>query len=588
MANFSLQLQADNLPDDIIENLLVEGPWAPVMSRMATAENILIEGCRGVGKTMLMRSAARRMQTGFKQGSRTLGVHTTFKRYLATLPPPSKDRNDSQDLANFRSWINARILGAIREVVRDIKGPAFLPQLGVLGTTDWSAVISVLESTYKGSTDTPQLLASVGLQPHVVASLQGYTLVSDLLKEVVSQLGLDLLVIFLDDAAHALDTRAQGAFFTAIKSLYGPSLAFKISVYPAVTRYGVDFSYGHDAVVVPVGDTPKVDRIPAFIDLITKRRQVADGDGKLILDAILGNNEWASLLVFCSNANPRGLLKLIAQIQTQLGNRPANDLRFEDIRLAINVVMDKHLDNMVPGVIKDLDARLLKASEYLLDELRQKISVTPGPYEAGKPRGYLAITNSMQVAYLCQAAIKLLVAANVIVPEGPARLSKRETGTLYLLHPGFMFRDNVIGGARSGTLLARNWLEFFSGLSSRIHAEIAKNAELWNEIVVEANTEPSGKCENGHPLFNAQQNCDVCGAPAVVMSPVLLLLDKDLSVLDLSDTLKERLQAHGFDTVRKLFEASNEEIDAVEYVGEVRTQMIRNAVSAAVDEFVAG
>lgn len=586
MADFSLQLQADNLPIDDLESLLVEGPWAPIMSRMATGENVLLEGCRGAGKTMVMRAAARRLQQGYRSGDRVLGVHATFKRYLATLPPETSEGLGSEGLRSFRAWINARILAATKEAVRDVKGEDFLSHLGDLGAIDWNRTISALETTYRGDSDPYTILKDAGLSSETARALSGYTYTSELLKRVVAALELDLLVLFLDDAAHALDTRAQGAFFTAVKSLYDAGLAFKIAVYPAVTRYGIDFSYGHDAVIVPLGSAPRKETMPAFIDLIRKRQQIADAQGKALLSTLLSTPHWVELLVYCSNANPRGLLKLIAQVQTQLGSRLPSELRFEDIRIAVNTVMDKHLDNMVPGVIKDLDARLLKASEFLLDEFRQRISDRPGPYESGKPRGYLAVTNSMSVPYLCQAAVKLLVAANVIIPEGPARLSKRETGTLFLLHPGFIFRDNVIGGR--GTLTEMDWLTFFFGLSSRVHAELAKSAEMWMEIVSEVNAEPHGTCENGHPMMDPRTSCETCGAKGIVLSPVRVLLDKDIGVLDLSEAIKERLRKHAFNTVRQLFEATDAQIDAVEYIGEVRTQVIRNAVSAAVDEFVAG
>jgi hypothetical protein len=167
-------------------------------------------------------------------------------------------------------------------------------------------------------------------------------------------------------------------------------------------------------------------------------------------------------------------------------------------------------------------------------------------------------------------------------------LSKRETGTLYLLHPGFIFRDNVISAHIRGTLSATHWLTFFNGLSSRVHAEITKSADLWQEIVSEVSSEPTANCENGHPMIDPRGRCEVCGAAAIILAPVQILLDKDIAVLDLSDAIKERLKAHKFDTVRKLFEATDDEIDAVEYIGEKRTLMIKNAVSAAVDEFVAG
>lgn len=586
MADFSLQLQADNLPNEAIETLFVEGPWRPIMSRLTTAENLLLEGCRGVGKTMLMRAASQRLQQSYLKGGRVLGVHTTFKRYLATLPPPAGESEPGSDLRNFRAWINARILHAVQATVRGLN-PDKLTELGDIGTIDWNAVVSILETTYQGRGEHGSLAASLGLPAHVIASLQGYSYTSGLLGRVRNTLGLDLLILFLDDAAHALDTRAQGAFFTSVKALYEAGLAFKVSVYPAVTRYGIDFSYGHDAVVVSLGEAPRKDNLAAYIDLLSKRRQVSDG-GTELLDQLLKNPDWIEVLMFCANANPRGLLKLTAQLQTQLGVRQADQMRFEDVRQAITTVMDKHLDNMVPGVIKDLDPRLMRASDLLLYDFRYRISEKPGPYESGKPRGYLAVTNSMQVPYLCQAALKLLVAANVVIPEGPARMSKRETGTLLLLHPGFIFRDNVISSHIRGTLSASDWLTFFNGLSSRVHAEITRSADIWQEIVSEVSSEPTSTCENGHPMFEPRGRCDVCGASVVIRSPVQILLDKDIASLDLSEAIKDRLRDHGFDTVRKLFEARDADIDAVLYIGEKRMAQIKNAVSSAVDEFVAG
>jgi hypothetical protein len=588
MADFSLQLQADNLPSEFIEQLLVGGPWKPIMQRMLTAENLLLEGCRGAGKTMLMRAAAQDLASKYAAGAGVFGVHATFKRYLATLPPPGQATSDSADLGNFRAWINARILQAVCEAVRTVGGDALLKEMGELGELPWTRIVSILETTYKGFADSASLARELGLKSHVLPALQGYSYTGDLLAKVRATLKIDLLILLLDDAAHALDTRAQGAFFTAIKSLYGSGLAFKISVYPAVTRYGIDFSYGHDAVVVSMGDAPRKDNIPAFAELLSKRRDIADDTGKAFLDVLLANSDWVGLLTYCSNANPRGLLKLVAQVQSTMGVRTAQEMRFEDLRLAIATVMDKHLDNMVPGVIKDLDPRLLKASELLLDEFRNRIAERPGPYEGQRPRGYLAVTNSMQVPYLCQAALKLLVAANVVIPEGPARLSKRETGTLFLLHPGFMFRDNVIGPHFRGTLSAADWLNFFYGLSSRVHTELTKSTDVWSEIVSEVRSEPLSKCVNGHPMADSRSYCEICGASGMVVSPVQILLDKDISVLDLSDAIKDRLRKDNFNTVRQLFEASDAEIDAVEYIGEKRTIQIKSVVSLAVDEFVAG
>ncbi|MCK8497231.1 DNA-directed RNA polymerase subunit alpha C-terminal domain-containing protein [Myxococcus fulvus] len=589
MADLSLQLQADNLPLESLEKLFVEGHWSHILNRLLTGENLLIEGCRGVGKTMLMRAATERLTSQAHTGGKTLGIHTTFKRYLATIPPPGG--SETPALSNFKAWVNSRILGAAKEqFLRTFPStPEKLP--ASIGGVDWDQVVSLLETTYRTSNGpSNEAFIAAGLSETAIRGLQGYTYTVKALQDARSAFNLDLLILLLDDAAHALDTRAQGEFFTIIKSLYSAGLAFKISVYPAVTRYGLDFSYGHDAVVASLGEIPTPATMPAFVDLLRRRIEVTDGggDSKDLISLLVEKHEdWIRLLVYCSNGNPRGLLKLLSQLLTELRGRTPASTRYEDVRNAINFVMDRHLDNMIPGIIKDLDPRLMRASELLLDIFREKLKRDPGPLQANQPRMFLAITNSLQVPYLCSAAVKLLVAANVLSPAGPARLSQRENGTLSLLHPGFVFRDNVLAGT-GGTVTVEKWLNHFDTMSSRFHAEISKSASLWSEVLNEANAEPSYRCVNGHPMLDALKTCEQCGAQAAPRGPAEVLLDKDIDVLDLSDRIKTRLRENGFNTVRKVFEATPQQIDAIPFIGDKRLREVRSAVEAAVDEYFAG
>ncbi|WP_426754307.1 hypothetical protein [Myxococcus sp. Y35] len=589
MADFSLQLQADNLPGESLNELLVEGPWAPILKRLATGENILLEGCRGVGKTMLMRTAASRLAHSVKNGGKVLGVHTTFKRYLATIPPPGS--TNISELGNFKAWVNARILSALKDQLRLAfsDDPRFINS--IVRKVDWSKIISLLETTYQGNQRPTDLatINSAGLSEADFKSLQGYTFTSEILQETRKSFNLELLVLLLDDAAHALDTRAQGEFFTLVKSLYGEGLSFKIAVYPAVTRYGLDFSYGHDAIVVSLGEIPKVDTMDSYFDMLRRRIQTNNegGDAQALIEHVLdAHPEWIRLLVYCANGNPRGLLKLISQLLTELGGKSANQVRYEHVRSAINFVMDRHLDNMVPGVVKDLDPRLLTAAELLLEDFRNRIKASPQTKPDSLPRMFLAITNSMQIPYLCSAAIRLHVAAHVLTHYGPAKLGarSRENGTLYLLHPGFMFRDNVLGGA----VTADKWLQHFDNMTTRGHTEIIKSAPIWEEVRAEASQEPSARCINNHPMMEPTGTCDHCGGRATPRGPAAILLDKDIKVLELSEFIKQRLRNYGYDTVRKVFEATDEQIDNIPYIGERRLAEVRFAVDAAVDEFFAG
>lgn len=587
MADLSLQLQADNLPADAVEKLLVDGHWAPILRRLLTAENLLLEGCRGVGKTMLMRTAAARSTAEIRRGVRTMGVHATFKRYLATIPPP--DSADGDALGNFKAWVNARILSALKDQLETCFPDALEHMPASLNRVKWKTVISLLETTYRGAVRSADILNS-GLSSAEFQGLQGYTFTSSALSEVRQAFNLDLIVLLLDDAAHALDIRAQGEFFTTVKALFGEGLAFKISVYPAVTRYGLDFSYGHDAVVVTLGDLPTPDAMPAFFELLRRRAELGAGDtSQLINHLISRHDDWVKLLVYCSNGNPRGLLKLISQLLTELRERSPEELRYDDVRNSVNYVMDRHLDNMVPGIVKDLDPRLLRCAELLLDGFRDKLINNPGPtVQSGQSRMFLAITNSMQIPYLCTASVRLLVAANVLSPAGPARLSQRENGTAFLLHPGFVFRDNALAGGTGTTVPVERWLHHFDTMASRFHAEVSKSANLWRDARDEANNEPSARCLNAHPIFDTSKPCDICGSRAIIRAPAEILLEKHVSVLDLSDRIIQRLSDSGYNTVRKVFEASPQQLDDIPYIGSARTQEIRSAVEAAVDEFLGG
>lgn len=595
MADLALQLQAENLPFDKIEQLLVEGRWAPTLTRLMTGENLLLEGCRGVGKTMLMRAAATRLASSINE-KKVLGIHATFKRYLATIPP--SDAQSSHELGNFKAWVNARILYSLKNQLDNIFGkPGNIGRIsaGKLDTIEWPKVIAILETTYRGELKgLVQSIHESGLSPSDFQQLQGYTFTTEMLQQVRHAFGLRTIILLLDDAAHALDTRAQGEFFTLVKSLYGEGLVFKIAVYPAVTRYGLDFSYGHDAIVVSMSDIPRAEVMDNYMELLQKRCRLSDGEDdsgtiKLLQHLINERQDWVRLLIYCANGNPRGLLKLVSQILTTIGDRKPTEVRYDDVRSAINYVIDRHLDNMVPGVIKDQDLRLMKAAEILLTAFRDRIRENPWQGSpGGSPRMYLAITNSMQIPFLCNAAVRLLVAADVLTAQGPVRLGgTRENGTVYLLNPGFVFRDNVLSKIDAGLIAAERWLKHFGGMSPRVHAEISKSAQIWQEAYQEAIAEPWRRCVNGHAISNSTL-CEMCGASAVASSPAELLLMQEIDVLELTDGIKQRLKDHGFKTVRQLFEARDEQIDEVPYIGTKRLQVVRKIIQVAMDEFLSG
>jgi putative NIF3 family GTP cyclohydrolase 1 type 2 len=87
--------------------------------------------------------------------------------------------------------------------------------------------------------------------------------------------------------------------------------------------------------------------------------------------------------------------------------------------------------------------------------------------------------------------------------------------------------------------------------------------------------DPSGRCEE-------------CGAIANPRGPVGIVLEKPVDVLDLSEKIKERLRGDGLVTVGKVFEATDQQLDDISYIGGARVKEIRSAVEAAVDEYIAG
>src|SRR5690606_12940662 len=130
-------------------------------------------------------------------GGRVFGAHATFKRYLATIPPPAADDGDGVELGNFKAWINARVLASLSQAVSRTKDHDFLQTLGDLGLIDWQGVVAILETTYRNPSVVSEHLSDMGLKPHVFAGLQGYTYTQDLLLQARARLDVDLLVLFL-------------------------------------------------------------------------------------------------------------------------------------------------------------------------------------------------------------------------------------------------------------------------------------------------------------------------------------------------------------------------------------------------------
>lgn len=532
----------------------------------------LLQGSRGVGKSMLMRQAEVEMDDDFIN-SKKLAVYVNFKT-STLLEGVKAEKRDA-----FQIWVGAKILQAIYDklIKLDLVGHSGIqdPYYVVFGIKS----VKDIQSAFKDKIHLLQKLALSSDKETIIEQIgssfldrvNDVTFLLETLKEIVTAFSIDRLVLLFDEAAHTFIPSQQEIFFEIYKLLHGGRIAVKAAVYPTVTSYGRNFEIGQDAIVISMdrfetGTAGRQANRALFRDMLSKRIPKTGSFRKMLFSK--GN-----LLDQCidlSTGNPRAFFHLLVR---------TIDKGYTD--RALLLATQEFVDQELLPYHLNLSKRLPKYSHhvrvgfdmlrgYIIPEIRNKNFRTKvSNYQSA----YFTIQRDMSPNL--KLAFDILCYSGVLSAQGTVKIAERKTGLRYMVHLCLLFTEKAFS--------SRNISDAINALSLTDYREFS-SADKQIEAYLDQLKETSDKC----PYCSASMDpnakfCSQCGVKTDVGSIIGPLLDEPVTALSISDKLKARVQPN-FPKVGDVIQARREEIMRIKWIKEVRSRIIKNAA----DEFISG
>jgi hypothetical protein len=367
------------------------------------------------------------------------------------------------------------------------------------------------------------------------------------LTTLAQSLGMRIVLLF-DDAAHIGREKPLEVFFDLFRTLSSNLTSCKASIYPGVTKFGVRFDVFNDSTVIDIGRSD-VSTAPEFFPEVVRARYPRLAERTTFSDR-LSPSEFANLLGRAVVGNLRGFI------------------------LACN-----RFDSKDKIGIPDVQQCMLDmASDYfwpLMEEVAPKLGI----YEA-----LVDPARDVMEAVVEHATRPVKTAARTIAHD--RILIHRQIVSQYLKifeileYLGFVAKREASRALKSGgrgPIYAINLCSLLeSSPSRRLTFEMI---EEW----LQGNSEPA-------ELHVASMSFHHIKLPQLPEENGLAILNKEIKVLGrssaypygLTEPIIQRLSAAGMTTVGKLANAKDQELDEIDYIGEVKIKVIRDVVFQAI------
>jgi hypothetical protein len=562
----------DLLYEQIKELSVISSFERNIISTLKNSGAHLLEGARGVGKSMLLRSAEIEMDSAFKNEKR-LAVYVNFKTSTLLEGVKAGERD------GFHIWVNAKILQALHDKL------VFLDLVGKAGDDDPYEKVFGIRSVEKTKSflqekihqlqrlglggDKESLLKQIGNE--FLDSVLDTGFLAEIVKNVIDQFELQRVVFLFDEAAHTFIPSQQEIFFEIFKLLHGGRIAAKAAVYPSVTSYGRNFEVGQDAIVLsmdrfePGASGRKMNR-DQFRSIIDKRIPPKSSLRKKIFQ----NGELLDLCIDLSTGNPRAFLHLLNRALDGGFSERAVGLATQDFidkeLLPYHQNLAKRLPKFAPHVRVGLD--LLRG--YMIPEIRTKNHrQTKSGYQSA------FFTCQRDISPNLKLALDIMCYSGVLINKGTVKIAERQTGLRYMVHLALLSTEKAFSSPKLTEAIAAISLTDYREFSSS-----DPQVETYLRFLKDASDQCS-RCSAS--LTPSAKFCGECGEKVEVTSIISGLLDEPVTALSISDRLKVRVTP-SFPLVGNVVQATREEIMKIRYIKEVRSRIIKNAA----DEFISG
>ena len=533
-----IYFRTENIRQEELPKLIVKSQLeSEIIEALKSNANMVLEGSRGTGKSFLMRYAAYELEANF-DNNRIVPVYVTFM--ASTLI-------HTNDQFQFRNWMIAR---ALRELIKSSfkKGLVFSKYASTLlnanvpiqgETNKLDEIIAVYENSYKNpgtkidSSSLPELNDII-----------------DALNDLCEENKLKGIYFYFDEAAHIFRPEQQRQFFTLFRDFRSPYVSSKAAIYPGVTHFGETFESVHDAIFKKIDRSIQEVSYLGFMNSMVEK-QVDEPK----LNIINQNKELYNTVVFCSNGNPRILLKTterLSKINTSEIDNLIRTFYRTEVWAEHTLLGDK-----------------FKGHKPLVDWGRKFIEDTAIPSLVKKNINDDGTIKSETSIYFW------------IHKDSPIQV--RESLRL-LTYTGIIKKiDDGVKGTRSliGTRYEVNYGVFLS--------QVTNPTKISRELISKLQINNFSEYGHNHIAYNdlIDENIIIENEEMLVES-INNILQKSISALDLTIWQKNKLIAEaGLTNIKELIDTSEEDlISKLTRVGVIRSRQMKNAAYAEVLEYI--
>jgi hypothetical protein len=542
-----------------------------IVDKLKLAGAHLLQGARGVGKSQLLRQAEIEMNEEFAT-EKKLSVYINFKT------SPLLEGVSINDKDAFQVWIGAKILQSIHKKL------IFLNLINPENTNDPYQKIFNL-----GGTNITQefLLEKIHqIQNFALAQnkadesekigdnflnhVNDINFIRETLLTLADKLNVERIIFLFDEVAHTFIPAQQEIFFGIFKLLHGNSIAVKAAVYPTVTSYGKNFEIGHDAILISLDrfDTGSglAEVRNLFREIFIKRTE----EHLALRKRVFAKGELIDQCIYMASGNPRAFLHILLRAFDKGYSTYGVSSAIQEYVDAELIPYHNQVARRLPRFSNHVSHGLTLTRNYIIRAIRiknsrEKKTVTQSAF----------FTIDRDISPNLKISLDLLCYSGILTKKGTVKIAGKKTGQRYMVHLALMlaekgFNTNKILDA-IGALSLTDYREFSSS-DSKIdeYAQLIKvGGDLCNEC--------------GEEISLEAKFCGQCGASVERTSLISVLLEDPISNLSITAGVRTRV-AEQYPIVGDLLQATKDDLMNINYIGNVRSRMVKNAV----EEYISG
>ncbi|MFX3630337.1 MAG: helix-hairpin-helix domain-containing protein [Ectobacillus sp.] len=349
------------------------------------------------------------------------------------------------------------------------------------------------------------------------------------------------IVLFFDDAAHIGREAALEEFFDVFRTLSSSNVSCKAAIYPGVTKFGNRFDIYNDATIIEISRREDQADFNEFFYAVLRSRFL-DQTENISLSKDLTVKEIASFLGQSVVGNVRSFVKACSIL--------FNNGKTIGLQALSEAMLELSRDYYWP----------------MIEEVRLKIGV----YEA-------LIEPAEKLAEIIYKSCGEKGVTTCIIHR--SLVSKLDKALEILEYSGFLARREVSRGMKSGGRGTRFALNLCNLLEEMPGSRLTKELfDSWKKRAGEdlQFSQTSSLSSIVWPEMPKDKNL------GILELPIEKLKKSNMFPYGVTDNKLEILQQHGYDTVGKLAEATDEELLKLEGIGEKTVERFRSVLGQAI------